>query len=437
MREIFSEVQALFSRDGRFARWLRAEAALANAQAALGLLPQQAAADISAAAQVDKLALDRYEALYAQTGHPMVSMLRLLEEAAGPESGQYIHLGATTQDIMDTAMALALQTMFRLCREKLVSIQDAVLDLCGRHADTPMMGRTHNIQALPITFGYKAAIWADELERCIQRLDQSRARILVLQLSGAVGSMVSFGADGDAIQARMAEELGLGVPAISWHACRDRPAEFTGELALLGGCLGRIAQEVYLLMGTELGELSEPWAEGKVGSSTMPHKINPTSTQHMTSLARDIRYHHAAVLEMMAVDHERNIMHFVGERQHIEACCIAAGELLDRADTLLSGLQVNEAAMRDNLNRLGGLTQSEHVMLALGKRLGKQKAHGLVNRIAVDAFRSGVPFEDALLREEAVTQVLSAEEIHGLLDPMAYLGQCPALARRTATNLRK
>ena len=157
----------------------------------------------------------------------------------------------------------------------------------------------------------------------------------------------------------------------------------------------------------------------------------------MTSLARDIRYHHAAVLEMMAVDHERNIMHFVGERQHIEDCCIAAGELLDRADTLLSGLQVNEAAMRDNLNRLGGLTQSEHVMLALGKRLGKQKAHGLVNRIAVDAFRSGVPFEDALLREEAVTQVLSAEEIHGLLDPMAYLGQCPALARRTATNLRK
>ena len=361
MEAILPQVSDLFSRDGRFTRWLQVEAALANAQGALGIIPAQAARDISEAAHVEKLALDRYDEFYAKTGHPMVSMLRLLEAAAGPESGQYIHLGATTQDIMDSAMTLALRSMFTLTRAKLVSIQSSVLDLCQRHADTPMMGRTHNIQALPITFGYKAAIWADELERCIDRLDQSAQRILALQLSGAVGSMVSFGEDGDAIQEKMAEQLGLSVPAVSWHASRDRLAEFTGELALIGGCLGRIAQEVYLLMGSETAELSEPWAAGKVGSSTMPHKVNPTSTQHMMSLARDIRYHHAAVLEMMWVDHERNIMHFVGERQHIEACCVAAGELLDRADALMAGLQVNEANMRANLNRLGGLTQSEHV----------------------------------------------------------------------------
>lgn len=199
MEAILPQVSDLFSRDGRFTRWLRVEAALANAQGALGIIPAQAAKDISEAAHVEKLALDRYDEFYAKTGHPMVSMLRLLEAAAGPESGQYIHLGATTQDIMDSAMTLALHSMFTLTRAKLVSIQSSVLDLCQRHADTPMMGRTHNIQALPITFGYKAAIWADELERCIDRLDQSAQRILALQLSGAVGSMVSFGEDGDAI----------------------------------------------------------------------------------------------------------------------------------------------------------------------------------------------------------------------------------------------
>ena len=437
MEAILPQVSDLFSRDGRFTRWLQVEAALANAQGALGIIPAQAARDISEAAHVEKLALDRYDEFYAKTGHPMVSMLRLLEAAAGPESGQYIHLGATTQDIMDSAMTLALRSMFTLTRAKLVSIQSSVLDLCQRHADTPMMGRTHNIQALPITFGYKAAIWADELERCIDRLDQSAQRILALQLSGAVGSMVSFGEDGDAIQEKMAEQLGLSVPAVSWHASRDRLAEFTGELALIGGCLGRIAQEVYLLMGSETAELSEPWAAGKVGSSTMPHKVNPTSTQHMMSLARDIRYHHAAVLEMMWVDHERNIMHFVGERQHIEACCVAAGELMDRADALMAGLQVNEANMRANLNRLGGLTQSEHVMLELGKRIGKQHAHELINQIAVDAFQNGKNFEEELKKNDTVVQALGAEQIHALLDPMQYLGKCPELARRAVQTLRK
>ena len=434
---ILPDVTQMLSRDGRFDRWLRVEAALANAQAALGIIPQKIADDIDAAAHVEKLDLSRYDEFYAKTGHPMVSMLRLLETAAGPESGQYIHLGATTQDVMDSAMALAYQRMFELTRVKLVSIQQSVLNLCETYADTPMMGRTHNVQALPITFGYKAAIWADELERCIQRLDQSKDRILAVQMSGAVGSMVSFGKDGMAIQEKMAEELGIGVPAVCWHVSRDRLAEFIGQLALIGGCLGRIAQEVYLLMGTEFGELAEPWAKGTVGSSTMPHKVNPTSTQHMMSLARDIRYHNAAILEMMWVDHERDIMHFVGERQHIEACCLAAAELLDRADILLDGLQVNPDNMWANLNRLGGLTQSERVMLELGKKIGKQHAHELVNEIAVDSFRNGKNFEEELKKNEVVATELGAARIHELLDPMEYIGDCADIARLIARDLRK
>ena len=180
MEAILPAVTATLERDGRFARWLEVEAALARAQAELGIIPQKAAEDISAAAHVEKLELSRYDEFYQKTGHPMVSMLRLLEAAAGPESGQYIHLGATTQDVMDTALMLAVKKMYKLGRPKLLAIRDAVLELCRRYAGTPMMGRTHNIQALPITFGYKAAVWADELQRAIDRLDQSRERILAL-----------------------------------------------------------------------------------------------------------------------------------------------------------------------------------------------------------------------------------------------------------------
>lgn len=437
MKPILTEVSGIFSRDGRFSRWLQVEAALAGAQKELGIIPESAAKDIRSAAHVEKLDLERYDEIYAKTGHPMVAMLRLLEAAAGEKSGQYIHLGATTQDIMDSAMMLALKRMFELMEEKLISIQRSAVSLAEKYADTPMMGRTHNIQALPITFGYKAAVWADELERCLGRLNQSRERILVLQLSGAVGSMVSFGSNGPEIQRLVAEELGMGVPAICWHASRDRLAEFTGELTLIGGCLGRIAREVYLLMGTEYGELSEPWEKDTVGSSTMPHKVNPTSTQHMMSLARDIRYHNAAVQEMMWVDHERDIMHFVGERQHIEDCCAAVGELLDRADILLSGLQVNEANMLKNLHLLGGLTQSERVMLELGKKIGKQHAHGLVNQIAVEAYREDKNFEEELKKNRTVAENLGIERIHDLLDPLQYIGNCPEAARQVGRKYRK
>lgn len=436
MKPILPEISAVFGREGRFERWLQVEAALAGAQAKLGIIPSEIAEDIRSAAHVEKLDLARYDEYYARTGHPMVAMLKLLEAAAGPQSGQYIHLGATTQDVMDTAMVLALKTMFSAMAEKLAAIRNSAAALAEKYADTPMMARTHNIQALPITFGFKAAVWADELDRCIRRMEESRERILALQMSGAVGSMVSFGDDGPAIQREMAAEIEISVPNITWHASRDRLAEFSGQLALIGGCLGRVAQEVYLLMGTEFGELAEPWEDGRVGSSTMPHKINPTSAQHMMSLARDIRYHHAAVLEMMWVDHERNIMHFVGEREHMEAACVAAAELLDRADVMMAGMQVNEAGMLANLNRLGGLTQSERVMLELGRKIGKQHAHELINHIAVDAFRSGKNFEEELKKNEVVADALGADRIHDLLDFNQYIGACPELARKIARDLK-
>ena len=353
MRKILPEIEEILSEKGLFSRWLMVEKALANAQAALDIIPQKAAEDISANAKVECLELEKYNEIYEKTGHPMVSLLRLLEKAAGEESGQYIHLGATTQDIIDTGMVLALKEMLERTEEKLCSILTSVCNLAEKYADTPMMGRTHNIQALPITFGYKAAVWGGELGRCLDRIKESKERVLVLQLSGAVGSMVSFGENGAQIQRLMAQKLKLNVPDICWHACRDRYVEFANDMAYIGGALARIANEVYLLMGTEFGELSEYWGEGRVGSSTMPHKVNPTSTQHMQAKATHLRYHSAQIAELSLVDHERNMQHFIGERKLMEEICIYAAELLDRGDELLETLVVNTDKMKENIALLG------------------------------------------------------------------------------------
>lgn len=435
MEKISPEIEFLLSREGLFSRWLTVERALANAQAALGIIPETAAEEIAKYARVGYLDMDKYDEIYEKTGHPMVSMLKLLENAIDGPAAQYIHLGATTQDIIDTAMVLAIRETMDQTRRKLVSLVRSAAGLAKKYAHTPMMGRTHNIQALPITFGYKAAIWAGELYRCIERLDEGHNRILVLQMSGAVGSMVAFDGYGDAILEHMAGELGLNVPDICWHASRDRYGEFVNQMALIGGALGRIAQEIYSLMGTEYGELSEYWGDGRVGSSTMPHKVNPTSTQHIMSKAMELRYNAAQMMEYMLVDHERNMQHFIGERKIMEETCLCVSQILDLGDELLATLVVNEDNMWRNLNRLGGLTQSENVMLAYGKKAGKQNAHSKIGKIAVHAFMEHQNFEEVLKKDEDIVQALGKETIHELLNPLKYMGRCPEIAENMADGL--
>ena len=437
MKNALTEVEQMLSRNGKFERWLTVEKALANAQGKLGIIPESAAKQIDAAASITKLEIHKYDEIYEKTGHPMVSLLRLLEAAVDSGADQYIHLGATTQDIIDTAMVLAIKRTIELTEEKLNHMIQSAANLAEKYANTPMMGRTHNVQALPITFGYKAAVWASELDRCMERVQEGKERILVIQLSGAVGSMVSFGKDGPQIQKLMAEELGLGEPDICWHASRDRFAEFAADMSLIGIALGRIAQEVYLLMGTEYGELSEYWGEGRVGSSTMPHKVNPTSTQHMIGRATALRYLSAQVQELALVDHERNMQHSIEEERALEEICRAVAELLDRGQKLLETLVVNEDNMLRNLKLLGGLTQSEHIMLELGKTIGKQNAHRVVNKIAVDAFKNHLNFEEELIKNHQITEALGEDKIHDFLDPMKYIGLCPQMAMDIAKKLKK
>ena len=427
----------IFSEKGRFQRWLDVEASLARAQASLSVIPEEAADAISCKAKADLLDLTKYKEVYQQTGHPMVAMLRLFQPIVEGGFGQYIHLGATTQDIMDTAMMLALKEAYQIIYESLRRIELDLLNMAERHADTLMVGRTHAVQALPITFGYKVAIWAREIRRNIQRLKECRDRIFVVQLCGAVGTMAAFGAKGPEIQSLVAKDLGLGNSDISWHASRDRLAEFANLLALIGGALGRIGQEVYLLMTTEVGEVCEPWQKGVVGSSTMPHKVNPQIAQTMRDLARKLRYNASFVTEVMMVDHERNLDHFLGEREKMEESCLIMGELLTHGEDMARNMTVNPERMKANLGLLKGLLLSESIMIELGKKIGKQSAHEIIYEDAMKSMKEEVDFKQVLLGDPRVNQHLAAAEVDRLLNPEEYIGLAPRMAREMVSLSRK
>jgi len=427
----------IFCEKGRFQRWLDVEASLARIQASLSIIPGEAADAISRKANAKLLDLKRYKEMYQQTGHPMVAMLRLFQPIVEGGFGQYIHLGATTQDIMDTGMILALKEAHKIIYESLRRIEFDLLNMAERHADTLMVGRTHAVQALPITFGYKVAIWAREIRRNIQRLKECRDRIFVVQLCGAVGTMAAFGSKGPEIQSRVAKDLGLGDSDISWHASRDRLAEFANLMSLIGAALGRVGQEVYLLMATEVGEVCEPWQKGVVGSSTMPHKVNPQIAQNMRDLARKLRYNASFVTEVMMVDHERNLDHFLGEREKMEESCLIMGELLTHGEDMAKNMTVNPERMKGNLSLLKGLLLSESVMIELGKKIGKQSAHEVIYEDAMKSMKEEVDFRQVLLGDPRVNRNLTAAEIDRLLNPEQYIGLAPRMARDMVSLSRK
>jgi adenylosuccinate lyase len=345
-------LKLLFTDKARFQRWLDVEASLARAQASLGIIPSEAAEEITRTAKVELLDLSRYDEIFRQVRHPIVALLRLWQPVIPGGAGQYVHLGATTQDPIDTGTILALKETHRVACDSLRRIEADLLDLAEQHAETVMVGRTHGVQAVPITFGYKVAIWAREIRRNIQRLKECRDRVFVLQLSGAVGTMAAYGPRGPELHALVAKDLGLEEADISWHASRDRLAEFANLLALIGAALGRMGQEVYLLMATEVGEVREPWQMGNIGSSTMPHKVNPEMSQNMISLAKKLRYNASFITEVMVVDHERNLEHFLGEREKLEESCVLIGELLTMGEEMAGNLTVYPERMKANLGRL-------------------------------------------------------------------------------------
>ena len=424
------DMMAVFGDENRVRKWLAVEVALAQAQAELGLVPAPAALEIARQARVERLDLHALGAEIRATAHPLVPVLRALSQLCGGDAGEYVHLGATTQDILDTGLVLQVREAWALVARDLGAIRGALAALARRHRHTLMAGRTHGQQALPLTFGYKVAVWVDELDRHAERLREAEPRIFVGNLAGAVGTFAGLGEQGLGVQSGALARLGLGVPRISWHAARDRIAEIGGLLVQVTGTLGKIANEIRLLQKTEVDELREPFHRGKVGSSTMPHKRNPSTAELVVALARLVRAAVAPLLEGLVLEHERDATGWRVEWAALPEAFVYAGAMLQHMRGVLAGVEVREGAMAENLARLGGLLLSERLMLALGERVGKQTAHEVVYVVAMRAQETGVPFREALLAEPRVAAHLDPATLDRLLDPADYIGLAAILVER-------
>ena len=432
-RDMFgtAEMRAIFS-DTRFlALCLDVEAALARAQAGLGMIPQAAASEISEKAKPAVLDLERLKRETEVVGYPILPLVKQLAAACAGEAGRYVHWGATTQDIMDSALVLQLRAALDLVDADLAAVSAALAALARRHRDTPMAGRTHLQQALPITFGFKAAVWRAPIERHRERLAQLRPRVLVGQFGGAAGTLASLGDQGLAVRAALMRELDLREPAISWHVARDGLAEAVLFAGLVTGSLAKIATDVMLMMATELGEAFEPFEHGRGGSSTMPQKRNPISSELIVACAKLVRQHGALMLDAMVQDFERATGPWHAEWIALPESFIATAGALKQAKLMLAGLTVDAARMARNLGMTSGLIVAEAVMMGLAPKLGRQAAHDIVYDACRAAAQSGRALLEVLVENPQVAPHFQRAELERLLDPRNYLGSAGAMVDRS------
>jgi 3-carboxy-cis,cis-muconate cycloisomerase len=412
------------------------EAALARAQARLGIVPQPAADAITTAVEAivagrRTLDLARLKRETENVGFPILPLVRQLAEHAG-EGSRYLHWGATTQDIVDSAVVLQIRDGLKLIEDDLDVLRGQLAALAKKHRDTPMPGRTFFQQALPITFGYKAAVWLSSFDRHAERLNELKKRVLIAEFGGAVGTLASLGSGAEALATvgELARELGLGEPAITWHVARDTIAETVQFLALVGGSLAKIADDVMLMSATEFGEASEPFAEGRGSSSTMPQKRNPISCGIVIAAARALRQQAGLALDAMVNSLERNAAAWHLEWIAVpEAFGYAAGALKQTV-FVAGGLVVDSDGMARNLALTHGLIVAEAVMMGLAPVIGRNEAHHLVTAACGKALASNRPLYDVLIEDEKVAEALDVEKLRALTDPANYLGAAQAMVDR-------
>ncbi len=427
-------MRAVFGDRARLQRMLDVEAALARAQAKLGLIPQAAAVEITAKADVAGFDLDAIRAGTELAGYPIIPLVKALSEACAGDAGRYVHWGATTQDIIDTGLVLQMRDGLELIDADLAAIEVALADLARRHRDTPMAGRTHLQHALPITFGFKCASWLAPLQRQRARLARLAVDIAVVQFGGAVGTLASLGEGGIRVVDALAAELGLRAPRIAWHVGRDHLAEVAGFLGVLTGCLGKIATDVMLLMQTEVDEVREPYREGRGGSSTMPQKRNPIACEFVLAAARNVRQLVPVMLDAMLADHERATGPWHAEWVALpQAFALSAGAL-HHTRAILEGLEVDPARMRRNLDATRGMIAAEAVMMALAPAVGRQAAHHLVAAACRQAVEGGAHLGAVLAADPEVSAHLTPERLRALLDPENYTGLAGAFVDRVLAD---
>src|SRR3990170_3078631 len=409
------EMARVWSEEGKLDRWLQVEVAVCEAWAEQGAIPAEAIERIRSA-RYEKAAIDRY---FAETQHDMTAFLRSVADSLGPE-GRFVHLGLTSYDVQDTAMALQIREAAGILQRDLSALREALEKRALEHKDTLMMGRTHGVHAEPISFGQKLAGWVDEVRRQSTRLAEATAQAAVGKVSGPVGSHATVP---PAVEESVCRRLGIGVEPVSTQIVhRDRHAHFVGTLALIASSLDKFATEVRHLQRTEVLEVEEPFVEGQTGSSAMPHKRNPEKCERICGLARVVRGYAQAALENVALWHERDLSNSAPERIILPDACLLVDYMLDVFTWVMRGLQVYPERMRQNLELTQGVVFSQRVMLALiEKGLSRQEAYGIVQRNAMRSWKESRPFRDLLDAEPDVTSRLSAAELDGLFDYGYYV----------------
>jgi 3-carboxy-cis,cis-muconate cycloisomerase len=430
-------MRALYTLETRWQAWLDVEAALAKAQAELDIIPSAAAEAIARAARLELLDRARIDAGLARTGHTLVPLIWELARVVGEPHGGWVHWGATTQNITQTGDLLVLRQAHRILLRLIGEALAAMADLAQRGADMVLAGRTHGQHAVPATFGYKVAVWIDELLRHVERMQQAAPRLFVAMLGGGAGTFASLGKRGPLVQAGIAKYLKMGSMQVPSRALADHRAENICLLGMLGATCAKIGREIYTLMKTEFGEVEEPVPPGTVGSSTMPQKRNPKLCQDVIALCADVRTCVPLALEAMQTEHEADrttsLMMDAAEARAV----IAMGDALNRLGVVTRELGLDPARMRRNLELGGGLIMAEAVMLQLGATLGRQHAHDVVYDAAQAAFVDGRAFAAVLAADKRVTAHLEGAAIDSLLDPIAYTGLCADMAREAATRAQR
>ena len=428
-------IRALFTTEARWQAWMDVEAALAKAQAEIGMIPAEMAPVIVAKADLKLFDMDRVNEGFRRTGHTIVPLVWELARLCGEPAGGYVHWGATTENIVRTGDTLQLKKAHAIFLSLIDDTLSAMADLAERSADMVMAGRTHGQHAVPITFGLKVAGWIDAMMRSRERLVESEKRVFVGMLGGAAGSLASFGKDGLVLQARMSELLGLTPMIVPSRAVVDYQAEYIANLGLMASVTSMIGRESYQLMRTEYGEASEPVPPGTVGSSTMPQKRNPILAQDIIGYAAQVRSFVPLALEAAQIEHEADKTNSVMMRDAMNRAAIGTGDILVRLREMVRGMTLDPQRMRENLKLGGGLIMAEALMLDLARHIGRQEAHDVIYDAAEAAISGGSQFDAALAADPRVTKHLSGEQITAMLDPAGYTGLSGEVARQAVKRV--
>jgi 3-carboxy-cis,cis-muconate cycloisomerase len=431
-RDLFGTEEMLRVFDDRalLQSWLDAEAALALAEARGGVIPPDAAAEIERRARAELFDPDEIRSAIRTANHPLVPVVRALAALCDGPAGEYVHWGATTQDIMDTGTVLQLREAHAILVGRLAELSSILVHRARDESDTLMAGRTHGQHAVPITLGLKLTVFLDELLRHRERLLQLAPRLLVVELAGAGGTLASLGDAADRVQDEFARILGLGVPAVAWHTARDSLAELAAVLAMAAATCERLANEVILLQKTEVAEVFEAHEDGNVGSSTMPQKRNPMTAEGVVAASRLVRRNVVVAVEGMTGQHERDMGAWQAEWVWIRDLCVNADAALVQTIRLAEGLRVDRERMRTNLGLTGGLIMAEAVMMDVAQAIGRQEAHDLLHGLAMEAVETQRPFAELLKTDARIAQVVTPERIDRLLGGDDYLGLAGASIER-------